>query len=124
MGRHPTQRTKMAVVDEGKLAITHYRLEKRLPFHTLLKVNLETGRTHQIRVHMAHIGHPIVGDPLYARLLLPKGATESVREILKHFKRQALHAHRLRFEHPITKKMCEFSAPLPEDMINLLDVVS
>ena len=120
MDRHAHQRTKMAVTENGKLAITHYRIGERFPHHTLLRVNLETGRTHQIRVHMAHIKHPIVGDPVYGRLILPKGASETERTALQTFKRQALHAHQLGFEHPTTGEWCEFQAPMPEDMTALL----
>ena len=93
IGRHPVHRKRMAVVHNGKTAITHYRIEQRFRAHSLLRVKLETGRTHQIRVHMAHINHPIVGDPVYGgRLKLPKGCTDELVETLRSFKRQALHA--------------------------------
>ncbi|MCG8427321.1 MAG: 23S rRNA pseudouridine(1911/1915/1917) synthase RluD, partial [Chromatiales bacterium] len=96
IGRHPSQRTKMAVVRSGKPAVTHYRVIERYRSHTYLKVFLETGRTHQIRVHMAHIHYPMVGDPVYGgRLKMPQGASDALREQLQLFRRQALHARRL-----------------------------
>lgn len=122
MGRHPRQRTKMAVVDDGKTAITHYRIIKRLPFHTHIKVILETGRTHQIRVHMAHIHHPIVGDQSYGgRLKLPKGASQVIINALRQFKRQALHANQLSFIHPDSQQLVSFEANLPVDLQQLLE---
>lgn len=121
IGRHPKQRTKMAVTANGKAAVTHYRIIDKLPFHTHIKVILETGRTHQIRVHMAHIHHSIVGDQCYGgRLKLPKGASETVINALRQFKRQALHARRLTLQHPVTQQEMQFEAPLPEDMQRLL----
>ena len=123
LARHAQQRIKMAVMPSGKPAVTHYRVMTRYPHHTLLRVNLETGRTHQIRVHLAHIKHPLVGDPLYGRLVFPKGASENLREALRDFKRQALHAHKLTFTHPGTGEPCEFTAPLPKDFENLLKVL-
>lgn len=118
--RHPRSRLKMAVVPNGKLAITHYRIGKRFKHHTLLTVNLETGRTHQIRVHMAHIKHAIVGDPIYGQLRLPKGASETLRTTLQQFRRQALHAHKLGLTHPTTDEYVEFTAPLPDDLVELI----
>lgn len=123
LARHGQQRTKMAVSENGKPAVTHYRIIKRYGDFTLLRVNLETGRTHQIRVHLAHIKHPLVGDPLYGRLVFPKGASEELRIALRDFKRQCLHAHKLTFDHPGTGERCEFTAPLPKDFENLLKVL-
>lgn len=122
IGRHPSQRVRMAVVMSGKPAVTHYRIEQRFRIHTLLKVNLETGRTHQIRVHMSHINLPIVGDPVYgARLRLPPDASEQLKGVLRAFKRQALHAYRLELEHPVTQELMHWTAPIPDDMQLLLD---
>ena len=121
VGRHPVDRKRMAVVSGGKPAVTHYRVEARFPAHTLLRVSLETGRTHQIRVHMAHIHHPIVGDPVYGgRLKLAAGLSETARDALKGFRRQALHAARLELVHPKTGKNVAWEAPLPADVSRLL----
>jgi len=115
--RHPRDRIRMAVRDDGKDAVTHFRLRERFRAHTLLECRLETGRTHQIRVHMAHLKHPIVGDPLYGGpLKLPKGATPELIEALRGFRRQALHAEVLEFAHPVTGEPVRCSAPIPEDM--------
>ncbi len=125
IGRHRTHRLKMAVRSDGREAVTHYRIEKRFRQHTLARVRLETGRTHQIRVHMEHVGYPIVGDPLYAgRKRFPAGATPELREALETFKRQALHAAKLTLTHPKTGKRVSYDAPLPEDMQGLLDVLA
>jgi len=116
--RHPTQRVKMAVVENGKPAVTRYQVEARFPSCTLLRCTLETGRTHQIRVHMAHIKHPLVGDSVYQ-----KGAQKCVpelRTLLNDFPRQALHATRLALEHPVSGETMEWHIPLPEDMTQLL----
>ncbi|CAM4451183.1 MAG: Ribosomal large subunit pseudouridine synthase D [Legionellaceae bacterium] len=122
--RHPRKRKLMAVCNTGKIAITHYRVQERFRSHTLLKVNLETGRTHQIRVHMAYIQHPVLGDMHYAgRLQLPKGATLELSEALREFKRQALHARILGIIHPLTQEYIEWEAPLPEDMKQLLTLL-
>ncbi len=124
IGRHPRDRIRMAVVDTGREAVTHYRIQQRYQAHTLLLAALETGRTHQIRVHMAHIGHPLVGDPLYGgRLQLPKGATEAVREALRGFRRQALHATRLALQHPASGEEMGWEAPPPDDMQVLLNTL-
>lgn len=124
IGRHPVDRKRMAVVDSGRPAVTHYRLAERYPAHTLLQVFLETGRTHQIRVHMAYIRHPLVGDPVYAgRLALPKQAGQTLRDMLRSFGRQALHARRLTFEHPVTKDSVTYEAPLPPDFQALLEAL-
>ena len=125
IGRHRTQRIKMAVRSDGRAAVTHYRIEKRFRGHTLARVRLETGRTHQIRVHLAHAGYPIVGDPVYGgRRRLPTGATPALIAALDAFKRQALHAERLTFTHPKSGKRVSFSAPLPGDFAGLLDVLA
>lgn len=122
IGRHSIQRKKMAVVEEGKPAVTHYRILERFPAYTLLKIQLETGRTHQIRVHMAHIRHPVFGDPVYGgRLSLPKGASAELIQMLRQFKRQALHACELGLTHPESGKTMTFKAPLPKDMQKLIN---
>jgi 23S rRNA pseudouridine1911/1915/1917 synthase len=125
MGRHPQQRTKMAVVQfGGKEAITHYRLQKRYRDHCHVRCFLETGRTHQIRVHMAHIRHPLVGDATYAgRPRLPKGASDELVNMLRSFPRQALHARKLELEHPISGDTMSWEVPLPDDMQALLAVL-
>lgn len=121
IGRHRTQRTKMAVRSDGRTAVTHYRIEQRFRAHTLARVRLETGRTHQIRVHLAHAGYPIVGDPAYGgRRKLPAGATAALRQALESFPRQALHAARLTFTHPKSGREVSYEAPLPADMKALL----
>ncbi|MBO9717339.1 MAG: 23S rRNA pseudouridine(1911/1915/1917) synthase RluD [Pseudoxanthomonas sp.] len=122
--RHPRDRLRMAVREDGKDAVTHFRLRERFRAHTALECRLETGRTHQIRVHMQHLRHPIVGDPLYGGpLKLPKGATEELAGELRGFKRQALHAETLEFAHPVTGEPVRVSAPLPADMVELLRVL-
>lgn len=119
--RHPRDRLKMAVREDGKQAITHFRLRERFRAHTALECRLETGRTHQIRVHMAYMKHPIVGDPLYGGpLRLPRHATDDLAIALRGFGRQALHAEVLEFEHPVTGVPVRVSAPLPEDLRRLL----
>src|SRR6187402_2796335 len=126
MGRHPIQRKLMAVLSAGgKRAVTHYRVAKRYPSHTHIRVKLETGRTHQIRVHMAHIGHPLVGDATYGkRFRIPKGANDHLVETLKAFPRQALHAAKLGLEHPGTGEYTEWTAPLPADFQHLLEALN
>lgn len=125
MGRHPRQRKKMAVVEHGgKPAVTHYRIEARFGHHTQLRVNLETGRTHQIRVHMAHRHHPLIGDPVYGgRPRLPKGASATLIDALRSFGRQALHARTLGLNHPVSGEALAFESPLPADITGLLDVL-
>nr|PZN75172.1 MAG: 23S rRNA pseudouridine(1911/1915/1917) synthase RluD [Pseudomonadota bacterium] len=124
IGRHRTVRTRMAVRQDGREAITHYRVVQRYRAHTLVRVRLETGRTHQIRVHMAHIGHPIVGDAVYGgRRRIPAGASPQLLEALASFRRQALHAARLRLTHPISGREMEWESPLPEDMARLVAVL-
>jgi 23S rRNA pseudouridine1911/1915/1917 synthase len=119
--RHPRDRLRMAVREDGKDAVTHFRLRERFRAHTALECRLETGRTHQIRVHMQHLRHPIVGDPLYGGpLKLPKGASEELAAGLRGFKRQALHAETLEFAHPTSGEPVRVSAPVPADMLGLL----
>jgi 23S rRNA pseudouridine1911/1915/1917 synthase len=125
IGRHRSQRTKMAVRSDGRPSVTHYRLMKRFRAHTLLNVQLESGRTHQIRVHLAHIGYPVVGDPVYGgRRRYPAGASPLLIKELNAFKRQALHAARLKMAHPVTGKEVEWEAPLPADMAHLVAVLA
>ena len=122
--RHPTKRTHMAVFPTGKPAVTHYRVMERYRLHTRLRLRLETGRTHQIRVHMAHIAHPLIGDPLYGgRPRPPKGASQEFMQVLRNFDRQALHATMLRLFHPITGEQMQWDAPIPEDMQQLIKVL-
>jgi len=121
IGRHPVDRLRQAIREDGREAVTHYRVLHRYRGHTHVRLHLETGRTHQIRVHMAHVHYPLVGDRVYGgRLLLPKGASPELIAALQSFKRQALHAARLAFEHPISGKPIEVTAPLPADMQALL----
>ena len=119
--RHPTQRVKMAAVESGKPAVTHYQVEEKFPGCTLLRCRLETGRTHQIRVHLAHIGHPLVGDSVY--LKGPQKCVPQLRALLHGFPRQALHATRLALEHPVSGEAVEWHAPLPQDMQLLLQQI-
>ena len=124
IGRHSHTRTRMAVNERGRPAVSHYRIEKKYRAHTLLRVKLESGRTHQIRVHMAHLKHPLVGDPVYGgRLHLPKGASPALIQALQGFKRQALHAARLGLVHPVSGKNVEWEAKMPGDMLALLKVL-
>jgi 23S rRNA pseudouridine1911/1915/1917 synthase len=120
MGRHPRNRVKMAIVTSGKFALTHYRIIERFSAHTRLKILLETGRTHQIRVHMAHVYHPVLGDPLYGNQLFCKGLSSQARSALKKIQRQMLHARRLTLEHPATGEILSWKAPLPQDMVDCL----
>jgi 23S rRNA pseudouridine1911/1915/1917 synthase len=124
IGRHPVNRVKMAVIATGKEAITHYRKIETFRAHTHLRVFLETGRTHQIRVHMAHLRYPIVGDPEYGkRPCFPKNATEELMKVLQAFPRQALHARQLSFLHPTTLNKVQYEAPLPTDIIQLIQAL-
>jgi len=121
IGRHPVQRKRMAVVDSGKPALTHFRVLERFPGYCLLGVRLETGRTHQIRVHLAHLGYPLVGDPVYGgRRRLAPGLSPVTQEALRGFTRQALHALRLGLVHPVSGQWMQWEAPLPEDFQALL----
>ena len=123
IGRHATDRVRQAVVKEGqgREAITHYRVRERFRAHTVLECRLETGRTHQIRVHMAHAKHPLIGDPLYGgSFKLPKAATPELVEMLRTFKRQALHAEKLAFVHPVSGETISTEAPIPADMLALV----
>lgn len=112
IGRHPRVRTRMAVVPQGKPAVTHYRPLETFAEATLVECRLETGRTHQIRVHLAHLGFPLLGDPLYAP-----------RAVAARFSRQALHARRLALVHPASGEPCRWESPLPEDMTRLLEIL-
>jgi len=124
IGRHPRDRIKMAVRENGRKAITHYRLLQRFREHSLVKVQLETGRTHQIRVHMSYLRHPVVGDPVYAgRHRIPAGAQPELIEYLQAFKRQALHAWKLSFIHPGHGEEVSYEAPLPDDMLQLISLL-
>jgi 23S rRNA pseudouridine1911/1915/1917 synthase len=121
IGRHRTDRLRMTVREGGRPARTHYRVIARYRAHTHVLARLETGRTHQIRVHFAHLRHPLVGDPVYGgRLRLPPGDNAELAEALRGFRRQALHAARLEFEHPVEGEEVAFESPLPEDFAGLL----
>jgi 23S rRNA pseudouridine1911/1915/1917 synthase len=124
IGRHPRDRLKQAVRDDGREAITHYRVRERFRALTLIECRLETGRTHQIRVHMAHARHPLVGDAVYGGgLRLPKGAGAELAEALRGFRRQALHAERLEFAHPADGRTVAFEAEMPADMAALVEAL-
>jgi 23S rRNA pseudouridine1911/1915/1917 synthase len=123
IGRHPTKRTHMAVVATGKPAVTHYRVAEKFRQHTRIRLRLESGRTHQIRVHMAHIGHALLGDQTYGRLRLPKGASEELIAAMRGFQRQALHAVMLRLAHPITGEEMEWHAAVPQDMLDIAEAL-
>jgi 23S rRNA pseudouridine1911/1915/1917 synthase len=124
ISRHPSQRTRMAVHPSGKPAVTHYRVLEKFRFHTHLKVVLETGRTHQIRVHMAHLRYPLVGDPVYGgRLRIPAKVSPELEATLRSFRRQALHARKLGLQHPQTGEWMEWTMEPPEDMRELLAVL-
>ncbi len=125
IGRHPVDRKRNAVRRDGKEAVTHYRLEQRFKRHTLIRVKLETGRTHQIRVHMTHINYPLVGDQVYGgRFQMPADCSPALAKALRNFKRQALHATKLGLEHPESGEYCEWEQPMPEDMRNLLALLA
>jgi len=121
IGRDPKNRIKQAVVEDGKDAVTHYRVIDRFAHHTHVKAILETGRTHQIRVHMSYIDHPLIADPMYGgKIRFPKKADEQLKDVLKGFKRQALHAKKLTLTHPISGEEMSWKAPLPQDLQDLL----
>ena len=121
LGRNPVNRKKRAVRDDGQEAITHYTVIKRYRAHTHVRVKLETGRTHQIRVHMSHIQYPIVGDSLYGgRLRIPRGCGETLAGVLRNFNRQALHARSLTVQHPVSGETVNWTSELPDDMQNLI----
>jgi 23S rRNA pseudouridine1911/1915/1917 synthase len=125
IGRHPIDRVRMSIREDGREAVTQYRVLHRYRAHTHVRLKLESGRTHQIRVHMAHIRYPLVGDRVYGgRLLLPKGASPPLIEALRAFRRQALHAASLAFAHPVSEKPIRCEAALPEDMQALLRVLA
>jgi len=122
IGRHPKDRKRQAVTGSGKPAVTHYRVIERFRAHSHVRCKLETGRTHQIRVHMAHQRFPLIGDATYGgRLKLPPGASDTLKEILREFPRQALHARRLAFVHPVSGENVRFQTPLPDDLLMLMD---
>jgi len=125
VGRHPVDRKRMAInITKGKNALTHYRIAERFQHHTHLKIQLETGRTHQIRVHMKHIRHSILGDQVYGkRLSIPPQASQTLIDTLRRFKRQALHASRLKLRHPLNGEEIEWAIPLPQDMTTLLELL-
>lgn len=124
LGRHPVNRKRRAVIEGGQEAVTHYRVLQRYRSHTHIDVRLETGRTHQIRAHLAHINIPLVGDPLYSgRLQLPAGCSPSLAEALRGFKRQALHARRLTLQHPESGETVSWEAPLPADFESLISAL-
>ncbi|WP_165310431.1 23S rRNA pseudouridine(1911/1915/1917) synthase RluD [Vibrio ziniensis] len=124
IGRHATKRTLMAVSPMGKPAVTHYRVAEHFREHTRLRLRLETGRTHQIRVHMSYLQHPLLGDTAYGgRARIPKGASQELTDMIRNFDRQALHAAMLRFNHPVTGEEMEFHAPVPEDMVIMTEAL-
>ena len=124
IGRHSTKRTQMAVSFVGRPSVTHYRVMEKFRLHARLRLRLETGRTHQIRVHMSYINHPLIGDPVYGgRPRPPKNATEELREVLRGFKRQALHAAMLSLHHPVTGELMTWHAEIPEDFVKLTEVL-
>ena len=124
IGRHATKRTHMAVTFSGRPSVTHYRVMEKYRLHTRLRLRLETGRTHQIRVHMAYITHPLVGDPVYGgRPRPPKNSTPELLTKLRSFKRQALHAAMLSLYHPITGELMTWHADLPDDFVELVELL-
>ena len=125
IGRHPTDRKRYTVRESGKFAITHYRVVQRFSQYTLVQLKLETGRTHQIRVHMAHIRYPLFGDPVYGgRFQMPPNCSPELEKELRSFKRQALHAAKLGLVHPVSDDYLEWEQPLPDDMVRLIKALS
>jgi 23S rRNA pseudouridine1911/1915/1917 synthase len=124
IGRNRRDRLRMAVRESGRPAVTHYRVTERFRAHSYLAVQLETGRTHQIRLHLSHLKYPIVGDPVYGgRMAQPRGASPELAQTLRAFKRQALHAAALGFDHPRTGKRFALHSPVPEDFRKLLQAL-
>ncbi|MGR9012227.1 MAG: 23S rRNA pseudouridine(1911/1915/1917) synthase RluD [Gammaproteobacteria bacterium] len=125
IGRDPTDRKRYTVRENGKPAVTHYRVGQRFTRHTLVQVKLETGRTHQIRVHMAYIRFPLLGDQVYGgRFQMPPDCSEQLEKELRSFKRQALHAAKLGLQHPVSDEYVEWEQPLPDDMTRLLEALA
>jgi 23S rRNA pseudouridine1911/1915/1917 synthase len=125
IGRHPTERKRYTVRESGKFAVTHYRVVQRFAYHTLVQLMLETGRTHQIRVHMAHIRYPLHGDPVYGgRFQMPPNCGTDLEKELRSFRRQALHAAKLGLQHPVTDEYMEWEQPLPDDMLRLIKALA
>jgi 23S rRNA pseudouridine1911/1915/1917 synthase len=125
IGRHRVDRTRMTVTERGRVAVSHYRVMKKYRAHTLVQVSLESGRTHQIRVHLAHIRFPIVGDPVYGgRLRIPAGAGARLTEAMQSFRRQALHAAKLSLAHPDSGEMLRWTASVPRDMGELMEALA
>ncbi len=124
IARHPVNRKKMSVSENGRLAITHFQVARKFAHHSLIDVQLETGRTHQIRVHLAHIKYPLLGDPVYGgRERIPSGVEPELADLIHNFGRQALHARRLSFSHPRSGKYCQYEAGLPPDFQTLLSAM-
>lgn len=125
IGRHPTERKRYTVRESGKFAVTHYRVVQRFAYHTLVQLMLETGRTHQIRVHMAHIRYPLFGDPVYGgRFQMTPNCGPGLEKELRSFKRQALHAAKLGLIHPLTEDYLEWEQPMPDDMVRLVNALA
>ncbi len=125
IGRHPTDRKRYTVRESGKEAVTHYRVVQRFAHYTLAQLKLETGRTHQIRVHMAHIRYPLLGDPVYGgRFQMPPNCSPKLEQELRGFKRQALHAAKLGLQHPVADEYYEWEQPLPDDMTRLINALA
>ncbi|TNF91086.1 MAG: 23S rRNA pseudouridine(1911/1915/1917) synthase RluD [Gammaproteobacteria bacterium] len=124
IARHPQNRKKMSVQESGKAALTHFQVVRKFGHYSLIRLQLETGRTHQIRVHMAHINYPLLGDPVYGgRGRIPAGLDPALIEVVRDFRRQALHAERLGFVHPRSREKVSFEASWPEDLRRLLDAL-
>lgn len=125
IGRSRHDRTRMAVTSSGREAVSHVRVLKKYRAHTLVQVSLESGRTHQIRVHLAHLRYPVIGDPVYGgRPKLPRGANPTVIEVLRNFRRQALHAVKLRLVHPGKGEEMQWAVSVPRDMHDLMEALA